>query len=86
MIIAIVAPSVTSLGVCLLRIILVKPTKKAMQSQIIPIFIFKVQNKAATKILKAVCIELLIYRLLICNSKSRIKTKSKEKSRVLFST
>jgi hypothetical protein len=45
--------------VCLFRIILVIPTSVAMPNQMIPIVVFT-KNKAATNILNAVCIELLM--------------------------
>lgn len=58
--VAINAPIITSATVCLFKIILVKPTNAAIPNHKNPRKGLMAKNNAATKTLKAVCIELLI--------------------------
>lgn len=53
-------PDKTSRGVCLFKITRVTPTMADIKSHEIPSSVFPEKNNAATKILKAVCMELLI--------------------------
>ena len=66
----------TSFGVCLLRIILEIATNEVKTNQIIPKIGFKEKNSAVTKTLKAVCIELLMKKLLTCININKMQSRN----------
>ena len=71
----------TSFSVCLFRIILEMATNDVRTNQIMPKIGFKEKNNAVTKTLKAVCIELLMKKLLMCIISMRINKKTMMKSK-----